>query len=63
MVDVNSDGWLDIYVCKAFYENDENLRANHLYINQKDGTFKEEAKAWGIASTQRSQQATFFLFI
>lgn len=33
--DVNSDGYPDIYVGNDFFEND------YLYINQKDGTFKE----------------------
>lgn len=34
--DVNNDGWPDIYVGNDFHESD------YLYINQKDGTFKEE---------------------
>ncbi len=33
--DVNLDGWADIYIGNDFHEND------YLYINQKDGTFKE----------------------
>jgi enediyne biosynthesis protein E4 len=33
--DVNLDGWPDLYVGNDFHEND------YLYINQKDGTFKE----------------------
>jgi len=41
-VDVNNDGWLDIYVCRF---NAPNL----LYINQGNGTFKEEAAARGLA--------------
>ncbi|HVT73725.1 MAG TPA: FG-GAP-like repeat-containing protein [Lacunisphaera sp.] len=40
-VDVNNDGWLDIFVCRF---NAPNL----LYINQGDGTFKEEAVARGL---------------
>ena len=40
-VDVNNDGWLDIFVCRF---NAPNL----LYINQRDGTFKEEAVARGL---------------
>ncbi|WP_255399463.1 VCBS repeat-containing protein [Roseivirga sp. 4D4] len=34
--DINNDGWADIYVSNDFTEND------YLYINQQDGTFKEE---------------------
>ncbi len=48
MLDINNDGWLDIYVSKAGSMNDENARRNLLFINQKDGTFKEDAKNWGI---------------
>ncbi|MCB0654729.1 MAG: VCBS repeat-containing protein [Saprospiraceae bacterium] len=33
--DVNNDGWPDIYIANDFHEND------YLYLNQKDGTFKE----------------------
>ena len=40
-VDINNDGLLDIYVCRF---NAPNL----LYINQGDGTFKEEAHAYGL---------------
>ena len=36
--DFNNDNWPDIYVCNDYYEND------HLYINQKDGTFHEEMR-------------------
>ena len=38
--DINQDGWLDIYVSNDFYERD------YLYINQQNGTFKEEIKGW-----------------
>ncbi len=36
ITDVNLDGWLDIYISNDFFERD------YLYINQKDGTFKDE---------------------
>lgn len=36
IVDVNQDGWPDIYVANDFLTNDL------LYINQKDGTFQNE---------------------
>ncbi len=34
--DVDRDGWQDIYVSNDFFERD------YLYINQRDGTFKED---------------------
>jgi hypothetical protein len=43
--DANQDGWPDLYVA-----NDSN--ANFLYINQKDGTFKEAAFASGVAVSE-----------
>ena len=59
MVDINGDGWLDIYVCNGGdVEGDD--RANELYINQKDGTFKEEAHAFGLDDHGISTQAIFF---
>ena len=38
--DVNMDGWMDIYVSNDFFERD------YLYINQKDGRFREELESW-----------------
>jgi len=40
--DFDGDGWPDIFIA-----ND--LKANHLWINQKNGTFKEDAFTRGIA--------------
>jgi hypothetical protein len=34
--DVNNDNWEDIFVSNDFFERD------YLYINQQDGTFKED---------------------
>jgi hypothetical protein len=36
--DINSDGFPDIYIGNDFHEND------YLYINQKNGTFRDEAE-------------------
>jgi len=61
MVDINSDGWLDIYVCKSDWrKKGEYNRQNLLYINKKDGTFEEKAKAYGLAENGYSIQASFF---
>ncbi|MBS1655206.1 MAG: CRTAC1 family protein, partial [Bacteroidetes bacterium] len=36
--DINLDGWPDLYAGNDFHEND------YLYINQKNGTFKDESE-------------------
>lgn len=59
MVDINGDGWLDIYVCNSGGLGDAD-RSNELYINQKDGTFKEEAAQYGLSDKGLSTQAIFF---
>jgi len=59
MVDINGDGWLDIYVCHSG-NGPENTRGNELFINQRDGTFKEEAEKYGLVDKGLSTQAIFF---
>ena len=59
MMDVNGDGWLDIYVCKAGKPGGEN-RHNELFINQGDLTFKEESESYGLDITGLSIQSAFF---
>ncbi|MGI4803123.1 MAG: VCBS repeat-containing protein [Janthinobacterium lividum] len=61
MVDINGDGWLDIYVCNSGGLGNADT-ANELYINQKNGTFKEEAAQYGLADKGLSTQAIFFDF-
>lgn len=60
MIDINNDGWMDIYVCKSASLNNNLLRRNKLFVNQKDGTFKEEAKKWGLDDDGFSTQSYFF---
>ncbi|MEM0518653.1 VCBS repeat-containing protein [Aequorivita flava] len=48
MLDINNDGWLDIYVSKAGSLKDDAARRNLLFVNLQNGTFKEEAKKWGL---------------
>lgn len=59
MADVNADGWMDIYVCNSGTVAGDN-RANELYINQRNGTFKEEAQRYGLDDKGESTQAVFF---
>lgn len=57
MVDINADGFLDIYVsASGKFEPRENL----LYVNNGDGTFTEKAEEYGIADKGHSVQSTFF---
>lgn len=65
LVDINQDGWLDIYVCRSAM-GDSTLRRNLLFINNKDTlagkgvpTFSEKAAEYGIADASYSTQAAF----
>jgi len=59
MADINGDGWLDIYISNSGEPNGTE-RENELYINQKDGTFKEEAHQYGLDDKGIGTQAIFF---
>ena len=60
VVDINQDGWLDIYVCYAGPYLEPERRANELYINQGNNTFTEQARQYGLDDTGHSVQAAFF---
>lgn len=59
LADVNGDGWLDIYVCNSGDIDGDN-KQNELFINQGDGTFKDEAESYGLADRGFSTHAAFF---
>ena len=66
VVDINADGWPDIYLCRAGSLPPEECR-NRLFINNglKNGgkpTFTEEAKKWGLDIETRTNGANFFDF-
>lgn len=58
-VDINQDGWLDLYICRAGYPFDD-LRSNLLFINNGDLTFTEKAAEYGIDDTAFSTHSAFF---
>lgn len=57
--DVNADGYLDIYICRGGPKANDDRR-NRLYINNKDLTFTEQAKAYGLDDISASSGANFF---
>lgn len=59
MADVNGDGYLDIYVCVVSQKL--GLKGhNELFINNRNGTFTEEAAQYGLDFSGYSTQAVFF---
>ena len=60
MVDINHDGYLDIYVSVSGPEwSKPEERANLLFINNGDRTFTESAARYGIADTSFTTHAVF----
>jgi len=64
VVDINNDGWQDMYVCASMDSNPEK-RENLLYVNQgldKNGlpVFKEMAAVYGLDDSTHSTMAAFF---
>jgi len=59
MVDLNADGWMDIYVCRSGMAAPED-RVNLLYINNQDGTFQEMAEEYGLDNQGYGVNAYFF---
>ena len=60
-VDINQDGWMDIYISQGG-PHDRSKRKNILLINQKDLTFKEEGAIYGLDDHGISTQSAFFDF-
>ena len=59
MIDINADGWLDIYVCNSG-DTEGTQKENELFINNRDGSFSEQAEAYGLNDIGYSTQAVFF---
>ena len=66
--DVNRDGWVDVYVASYnlygrvmpdSWHEARNGTSNLLFINQKDGTFREAARSWGADDRRWSYSAQF----
>lgn len=59
MVDINSDGFLDIYICNAGNIDGDTLK-NELYINNGDLTFTEKAAEYNLDERGLTTHAAFF---
>jgi len=64
VVDINNDGWQDLYVCSTM-RADSSQRANMLFLNKglnenKIPVFEEVAAQYGVADTGYSVMAAFF---
>ena len=57
VIDINNDGFLDIYCTVAGKDEPRN---NVLYVNNQDNTFTEMASKYGIDDTGHSIHSTFF---
>lgn len=60
MVDVNNDGWLDIYVNRAGETISPDALENLLFINNGDLTFSEKGAEYGVNIGSNSTQSIFF---
>jgi hypothetical protein len=58
-VDINGDGWLDIYVCSSGHMG-TGERKNKLYINNHNLTFTESAAQYGLDISAYTTQVSFF---
>ncbi len=58
MIDINNDGYLDIYVCRSGNVPSEK-RQNELFINNGNLTFTESAKEYGLAIDSYAIQSVF----
>ena len=59
MVDINDDGWLDIYLCRSGNVA-AHRRRNLLYVNNGNLTFTEQAAEYGLDLATYSNHAAFF---
>jgi hypothetical protein len=57
--DVNGDGWLDFFVCRAGPEENAD-RISKLFINNQNLTFTDKAAEFGLADKSPATGANFF---
>ncbi|MBD2752707.1 VCBS repeat-containing protein [Spirosoma validum] len=60
VVDINNDGWQDIYLSVSANVDKPALRHHKLYINNKNLTFTDRAADYGLDLITYATQAAFF---
>ncbi len=61
LVDINQDGFKDIYICAGGSRNTpERKRKNLLFINNRNSSFTESAQSYGLTGIGNTVQAAFF---
>ncbi|MFT4762406.1 MAG: hypothetical protein ACI9XO_002297 [Paraglaciecola sp.] len=63
VVDINADGWQDLYVCRSGTDVSQQglaMRQNLLFVNNGGKNFTEEAQKYGIADASASNHGNFF---
>jgi len=58
IIDINEDGWQDIYVCNAGMASKYPSAKNLLYINNKNNTFTESIEKYNLIDNSMSTQIT-----
>ena len=59
LVDINNDGWLDIFICNSGHMTNGNRR-NKLYVNNHNMSFTEAAHKYGLDISGYTTQVSFF---
>ncbi len=60
LADINHDGLLDIYICRAGWYEEESILSNLLFVNNGDLSFVEKAEYHGLDDNNRSITSVFF---
>ena len=60
IVDINADGYPDIYVSRGGWYLEDDKRRNLLYVNEGGLKFVEKAQEYGIADSSCTTQSVFF---
>ncbi|MDF1698907.1 MAG: VCBS repeat-containing protein [Saprospiraceae bacterium] len=60
MIDINNDGFLDIFVCRSGMVEEDEALVNQLLINNGDLTFTDATESYGLTQANQSIHSSFF---